>query len=152
MHDLSPDEILGYVPQKEPFRFIDEILYVDDESIEGAYRFRPESDFYRGHFPGNPVTPGVILIECLAQLSVVSHAIYTAAKDRAEGDDRFQMLFSDANVEFNQVVKPGQRVIVKAKKRFWRRGKYSATAQMEFEDGTLVCSGVLSGIVVGENK
>ncbi len=59
---LSPDELLELLPQQEPFRFVDEILAVDEDSISARYTFRPDADFYRGHFPGNPVTPGVILL------------------------------------------------------------------------------------------
>ncbi len=61
-------EILALVPQQEPFRFIDEIVSIDEEKIVGAYRFREDAFFYRGHFPGNPITPGVILIETMAQI------------------------------------------------------------------------------------
>jgi len=48
-------EVLQLVPQQEPFRFIDEIISLDDEQIVGAYRFRKDEYFYRGHFPGNPL-------------------------------------------------------------------------------------------------
>jgi len=58
---LTPQEVLDLIPQQEPFRFVDEILEVDEDHIVAKYRFRPEADFYRGHFPGNPITPGVIL-------------------------------------------------------------------------------------------
>ena len=57
---LSPEEVLAMVPQQEPFRFIDEIVELDDDHIVATYTFREDQDFYRGHFPGNPVTPGVI--------------------------------------------------------------------------------------------
>ena len=64
--------ILDSIPQQEPFRFIDEILELSEDHILAAYRFREDADFYRGHFPGNPVTPGVILIETMAQSGVVA--------------------------------------------------------------------------------
>ncbi len=57
---LTPAEVLALVPQQEPFRFVDEIVEVDDEHIVARYTFRPEADFYRGHFPGNPITPFAI--------------------------------------------------------------------------------------------
>ena len=44
-------EILDLVPQQAPFRFIDEIIRLDEEQIVGAYRFREDEYFYRGHFP-----------------------------------------------------------------------------------------------------
>ena len=76
---LSPEEVLELLPQQEPFRFVDEILEVDEDHIVAQYRFRPDADFYRGHFPGDPITPGVILLESLAQVGVVALGIYIYA-------------------------------------------------------------------------
>jgi 3-hydroxyacyl-[acyl-carrier-protein] dehydratase len=73
---LRGEEVLELLPQQEPFRFVDEILEVDSEHIVSRYTFRPGADFYRGHFPGNPITPGVLLIEAMAQTGVVALGIY----------------------------------------------------------------------------
>ena len=51
-------EVLALVPQQEPFRFIGEIISLDEEQIIGAYRFREDEFFYRGHFPGQPYYAG----------------------------------------------------------------------------------------------
>ena len=80
---LSPAEVLARVPQQEPFRFIDEISELDDEHIVANYRFREDADFYRGHFPGNPITPGVILVETMAQAGVVALGLYLCALERS---------------------------------------------------------------------
>jgi len=118
--DSLKQEVLQLVPQKEPFRFVDEIISLDDEQIVGAYRFREDEYFYRGHFPGNPITPGVILIETMAQVGVVAFGIYLLSrqKNMRPGDMKLPVsLFSLADgVEFRQIVKPGERVIIKAKK------------------------------------
>ena len=90
---LTPADVLPMIPQQEPFRFVDEILELGDEKVSGTYRWRPEADFYRGHFPGNPVTPGVLLVECMAQCSVVPLAIYLFHRDfDAEADLALQQL------------------------------------------------------------
>lgn len=68
---MTPEAVLAAVPQREPFRFIDEILELDEDHIVAATTFSPGADFYRGHFPGNPITPGVILVEAMAQAGVV---------------------------------------------------------------------------------
>ena len=54
------DQILALLPQQRPFRYVDEILEVDEQRIVGRYTFREDEWFYAGHFPGRPVTPGVI--------------------------------------------------------------------------------------------
>ena len=146
---LTPSEVLERLPQQEPFRFVDRIIEVDEEHIVATYYFRPEADFYRGHFPGNPVTPGVILLEALGQVGVVALGIYLFALDHT-GDDleRTVTLFTDAEVEFSGMVPPGAEVTIEAKKVFWRRNKLRSEATMTLADGTSVCAATISGMGV----
>ena len=142
-------EILAAIPQQEPFRFIDEIVEVDDDHIVAACRFREDHDFYRGHFPGRPITPGVILVEAMAQASVVAHGLYLLAKEKGMDEvSRTLSVFTDANVEFSGMVPPGARVVTTGRKLFFRRMKFRSDVRMHLEDGTLVCSGQLSGVGV----
>ena len=146
---LSGKEILTLLPQQEPFRFVDNILEVDEDHIVANYRFRPEADFYKGHFPGNPVTPGVILLESLAQVGVVALGIYLfALEEGLRGVTDKIALFVDADVEFSGMVLPGEKVIISGKKVFFRRNKLRTEAMMTTEDGSLVCSGTISGLRV----
>jgi 3-hydroxyacyl-[acyl-carrier-protein] dehydratase len=145
---LSPAEVLSVLPQQNPFRFIDEILEVSDDHIVGTYRFDPEADFYRGHFPGNPVTPGVILIEALAQVGIVALGIFLLAQESEADTSKVMTLFTDANVEFGGIVKPGERVTITARKVFFRRRKLRSEAEMKLDNGNVVCSGIVSGMGV----
>ena len=145
---LSPAEVLARLPQQEPFRFVDEILELDDDHVVAAYRWRKDAAFYRGHFPGNPVTPGVLLVESMAQAAVVALGIYLLEKEVAAEARKLVTLFTDVNVEFSGVVRPGERVLIHGKKLFFRRRKLRSEAEMRLEDGTLVCSGTLSGMGV----
>jgi len=147
--ELTPAQVLELLPQQEPFRFVDEILEVSEDHIVARYTFLPDSDFYRGHFPGDPVTPGVILLESLAQVGVVALGIFLIALEHGvEGVKRRVALFADANVDFTGIVKPGDRVTTSAKKVFYRRGKFRAEATMTLDDGTVVLSGTISGVGV----
>src|SRR5438876_2710554 len=103
--------VLDAMPHRPPFRFIDEILELDDDHILAAYRFRDDAEFYRGHFPGNPITPGVLLLEAMAQAGVVAHGIYLLGRT----DMRLLTLFTDATVEFSGIVRPGQRVLTRGR-------------------------------------
>jgi 3-hydroxyacyl-[acyl-carrier-protein] dehydratase len=146
---LSREELLARIPQQEPFRFVDEILAVDEDSIRAAYTWRPESDFYRGHFPGNPVTPGVLLVESMAQAAVVAHGLWLLSREGVDPvAEKILTVFTDAQVEFSGMVRPGERVVIDGRKRFFRRRKLSSEVSMRLADGTLVCSGVLSGMGV----
>ena len=145
---LTPAEVLAQLPQREPFRFVDEILEIDDLHVVAAYTWRADSDFHRGHFPGNPVTPGVLLVESMAQAAVVAQGLYLLDKESPEEARKLVTLFTDVNVEFSGVVRPGQRVLVRGRKLFFRRRKLRSESEMRLEDGTLVCSGTLSGMGV----
>lgn len=144
---LSPAEVLERLPQREPFRFVDRIVEIDDDHVVAEYLWRRDADFYRGHFPGRPITPGVLLIESMAQAGVVALGIYLLAR---EGGDAGAALtvFSEANVEFSGIVEPGSRVRIEARKIFFRRRKLRAEVEMRLADGTLVCSGTLAGVGV----
>ncbi len=146
---LSPDEVLARVPQREPFRFVDTILEIDAKRVLGAYRWRADHVFYRGHFPGHPVTPGVLLLESMAQCGVVPLAIYLlhAELDAAEAA-HFRPLFTDASVDFAGVVRPGERVLCETSLVFWRRRKLRVESEMRREDGARVCWGQLAGMAV----
>ena len=146
---LTPREVFELLPQKDPFLFVDEVLEVSDEHIVACFTFRHDHDFYRGHFPGRPVTPGVILLESLAQVGVVGLGLYQIARDQGrEAVLSALALFTDADVEFTGLVSPGDRVTIRANKVFFRRGKIRSEAEMTLDDGTVVCSGTISGMGV----
>ena len=103
--------ILEKLPYTKPFLFVDEIFKVDDNGIEGAYTFKEDEYFYEGHFKELPITPGVILTECMAQIGLVSLGIYLL-KDVKQKD--VLVAFSESHVEFLKTVKPKEtkRVVV----------------------------------------
>ena len=146
---LTPQEVLDLLPQEHPFLFVDEVLEVSDDHIVARFTFRDDHDFYRGHFPGRPVTPGVILLESLAQVGVVGLGLFQIARDQGRAAVLNALaLFTDANVEFTGLVSPGDRVTIRATKIFFRRGKIRSEAEMTLDDGTVVCSGTISGMGV----
>ncbi len=146
--EITAREVLDLIPQQAPFRFIDDILEVSDDSIVGTYRFRPDEFFYRGHFPGCPITPGVILIETMAQTGVVAFGIYLLLRRGIDAAEikKITTLFAMAdNVEFSHVVTPGERVTVKGEKVYLRRGNLKTKITLEKEDGRQACFGILTG-------
>ncbi len=134
--------LLAAIPHRRPFRFVDEIVEISDEHIVGRYRFRPDEFFYSGHFPGRPITPGVILIETLAQTGVVALGLHLA---RASGRD-LTTVFTEAEVEFSGVVAPGEQVTIRARRIYFRRMKLKVRAEMTRDDGAPVCSGEIAGM------
>ena len=98
-------DIASLLPHREPFLFVDRIEKADRDEIVGYKRFMESEFFFRGHFPGYPVVPGVILIEALAQCG--------GAGAHMTGDPSSSPLFFLATVEkakFRRQVKPGDEI------------------------------------------
>ncbi|MBF0225447.1 MAG: beta-hydroxyacyl-ACP dehydratase [Desulfobacterales bacterium] len=141
-------KVLASVPQKEPFRFIDDILELNHESITATYRFKSNEYFYQGHFAGNPITPGVILIETMAQAGVVALGIYLLLHNGGMDEPIHEVtpLFACVDqVEFFGIVKPGEQVHIIGQKIYFRKGTIKSNVRMHRENGELVCRGKLTG-------
>ena len=129
-------ELADAIPQKPPFKFVDKILSVDENEIIGTYTFQPMEFFYRGHFPGNPLTPGVILLESMAQVGLVAFGLYLHSQT-ASREQTMQMktLFTDAKVEFLLLIKPGDTIRIRAVKKVWRRNRLVSEATAHTSNG-----------------
>jgi len=146
---MTPPEILDHIPQQAPFRFVDQILAVDEQRIEGSYRWPEGSDFYRGHFPQQPVTPGVLLIECMAQIGLVGLGVYLLGQQAKQVQG---IAFSSSEVDFLQPVYPGETVRVEAEKVYFRLRKLKVAAQMYNQAGEVVAKGTLAGMLGSEAR
>src|SRR6202050_1580112 len=108
--------ILEKLPYKSSFRFVDNITSLDENGVTGNYTLRKDAFFYEDHFPGNPVTPGAILTEIMAQIGLVVLGIYLVTPDPAEypgaSDNDIFPLLTSADVSFLKMVLPGQKVTV----------------------------------------
>ena len=146
---LTADDVLALLPQRPPFRFLDRLTAIDNDGASGEYTFRPDEFFYRGHFPGDPVTPGVILIETMCQTGLVAFGIYLLGLEvPREEVARTVTLFTESEVEFERIVRPGETVRVTAEKVFWRRRKLRSRVVLTLADGTPVAKGTVAGMGV----
>ena len=67
---IKNEDIKKYLPHREPFLFIDEVVQIkENEEIHAIKLIHEDEHFLKGHFPGNPIFPGVIIIEALGQAS-----------------------------------------------------------------------------------
>jgi 3-hydroxyacyl-[acyl-carrier-protein] dehydratase len=137
-------KILDKLPYSSPFLFVDELLHVDESSISGSYTFYEHLDFYKGHFKGNPVTPGVILTETMAQIGMVCLGIYLLG-DKLTPET--VIAFTSADIQFLKAVYPNEKITVYAEKTFFRFGKLKCNVVMKNEEGQEVCKGIVAGMI-----
>ncbi len=100
------------IPHRAPFLFVDEVLEIEEGvRIKAAKTFGPELDFFRGHFPGYPIVPGVIITEALAQAGGV--LINSSYKEEFQSKGiQGAYLMGLENVRFRKPVEPGDRLIL----------------------------------------
>ena len=100
------DKIKTILPHREPFLFIDEIRDIGDDFITGVKFVRQDEDYFKGHFPGEPVMPGVLQLETMAQTGGV--LILSTVKNP---QDYLTFFMKIDNAKFKQKVVPGDTII-----------------------------------------
>ncbi len=138
--------VLEALPYAPPFLFVDALEHIDDNGAKGSYTFLKDADFYKGHFKEHPVTPGVLLTECCAQIGLVSLGIYLLQRQQTGLKDLL-LGMSSAEMEFLATVHPGERVTVISEKQYFRFQKLKCKVNMYNEEGTMVCKGTLAGMI-----
>ena len=104
---MDREELKQYLPHREPMLLVDEIEIDQDGIAHAKYRIKEDEFFCRGHFPGNPIVPGVIQCEIMAQSCAL------LVKDEIQGKTT---LYSGINnVRFKHVVRPGDLCEITAK-------------------------------------
>lgn len=137
-------DILNRIPHRKPFRFIDEIIDINENFSKGSYTYQPDEFFYKGHFPDRPITPGVILTETMAQIGLLPLGIFLADKKQLFSE----ILFTSSEVRFLQIVYPEHKVIVESTKIYFRYNILKCEVKMYQESNGVVCSGILCGMLV----
>jgi 3-hydroxyacyl-[acyl-carrier-protein] dehydratase len=141
---MEVSEILKNLPYSAPFLFVDELLHVDENGIKGTFTFYKNLDFYKGHFKENPVTPGVILTETMAQIGVVCLGIFLVGN---ELNSESQIGLTSTEIEFLKPVLPGEKVTVISEKVYFRFNKLKCKVKMLNENSEIVCEGTIAGII-----
>ena len=105
-----PNLIEEFLPHRAPFLFVDEVSVLREGRLVVGHRvFRPDEPFFAGHFPGNPIVPGVILLEAMAQCA---GAGLVRGKMVPRGSNFILMTFDGA--KFHRIVRPGERLDLEA--------------------------------------
>lgn len=100
---MNLDEIKACIPHREPFLWLDEVIALDDKSIHARKFISPDAEVFKGHYPGQPIMPGVLLCEAAMQASAVF-----IAKSGMETGDKIPVATRLNNTKFRRMVKPGE--------------------------------------------
>ena len=140
---LNKEEIKQIIPQREPFLMIDEVEeYTPGESCI-AYKYVNEQEWYfKGHFPGNPIMPGVLITESLAQAGAV--AILSVEENKGKN-----ALFGGINnLKFKKMVVPGDKLKLEVR-IIKKKGPIGVGEAIATVDGKVAAKGELTFAVVG---
>ncbi|MDP3559216.1 MAG: 3-hydroxyacyl-ACP dehydratase FabZ [Legionellaceae bacterium] len=123
MPEMDIQKILEHLPHRYPFLLVDKVLdYKEFDYLTAVKNVSMNEFFFQGHFPGNPIMPGVLMLEALAQASAILSNLSLTPKE----GHRFIYLFAGIDhVKFKHVVVPGDQLILKInilgrKRDFWR--------------------------------
>lgn len=140
---MNTKEIIAKLPYSEPFLFVDELSKISEKGVVGSYTFKEDSDFYKGHFKNFPVTPGVLLTECCAQIGLVCFGIYLLGTNTST---ETKIGLSSSQMEFLAPVFPNEKVTVSSELVYFRFSKLKCKVKMYNAAGVLVCTGVIAGM------
>ena len=145
IYNMKFQEIISRLPYSKPFLFVDEIIHIDENGLEGTYTFDENLDFYKGHFKDNPITPGVILTETMAQIGLVCLGVFLLNDNFST---KSSIALTSTDMEFLKAVYPKEKVTVISEKIYFRFGKLKCKVIMKNEKEEVVCSGTIAGMIV----
>lgn len=103
------EDILKAIPHRPPFLFVDSIVELTSAKIRTTRKVREDEDFFKGHYPGNPIMPGVLICESIFQSGAI--LLSRTAADIGEG---VPVLARISNAKFRNMVKPGDTLEIEA--------------------------------------
>ena len=144
---MNKSNIISKLPYTKPFLFVDEITEISNEKVIGSYTYKKDEYFYQGHFKDNPITPGVILTETMAQIGLVCMGIYLLEDTF---DENVGIGLTSNQIDFFLPVFPNQKVKVVSEKIYFRFNKLKCKVTMYNQNRELVCRGTISGMIISK--
>lgn len=131
--------VISLIPHRPPFLFVDEIVSRDATSAVGRRTWRADEDFYKGHYPGAPITPGVLLCEAVFQ-TAACHLAMKTIEAGANPSAGVPLIAKIGETRFRNPVYPGDTVLIEVKEKDALGGFTMMAGAMKKADGTRVMS------------
>jgi 3-hydroxyacyl-[acyl-carrier-protein] dehydratase len=129
-------EVEKLIPHRPPFLFVDEIVTHEGETLVAKRTWRSTEDFYKGHYPGAPITPGVLLSEAVFQAGACLMAKLMAGAAGQGGG--VPLLSKVSDIRFRQPVYPGDTVLIEVRRKETVGEFHFLSGQMKTADGRKV--------------
>lgn len=134
---LNNMEIQNIIPHRYPFLLVDKIIELEKgKKAIGIKNVTINEPFFQGHFPNNPLMPGVLIVEAMAQVGAV------AVMTLEENKDKLAVFAGIDSIRFKKQVRPGDTLKIEVELISMRRGIGKAEA-VAYVDGEVACKGTL---------
>ncbi len=130
-------DVTDLIPHRPPFLFVDQIVSASPDGLVAQRTWRADEDFYRGHYPGAPITPGVLLCESVFQTGALFMAKQALAAGAKPGEG-VPLLAKISEVRFRNPVYPGDTTLIEVKKKEALGGFTMMSGAVKKADGTRV--------------
>ena len=144
---LDVNQIYKNLPHGYPFRLIDRIFHLDETSVAGVKNVTINEPFFQGHFPGNPVMPGVLQIEAMAQTGGI--LVLSTVPDP---ENYWTYFLTVENCRFRRMVVPGDTIIFKCELLAPIRRGIAKMQGQAFVNGNIVCEATMSASIVRKDQ
>jgi len=106
------DEIQRLIPHRPPFLFIDQVIEVNENGAKTGLNISHEMPFFQGHYPGNPIMPGVLLCESVFQTGAVFLSKQEIGEENLNDESVTPVLSRIRDARFKRMVKPGDNLVI----------------------------------------
>jgi len=140
-------QISNVLPHRYPFLLIDKIIYLDQETVSGVKNVTMNEPFFQGHFPGNPVMPGVLQVEAMAQIGGI--LVMNTVPDP---ENYWTIFLGIDTVRFRKMVVPGDTLVIQCDLLAPIKRGIAKMYGRAFVGNTLVCEGTMTASIVRKDS